>query len=146
MAEPLAPVALRKLARGTTGFHPDAEAKQPRQVEYFICSLALLELETDERERYSGFRVRIQAENCLHWVPEVAEFHEDLLRISVRVKPSQNYRQGLDSLRRKGVVLKAVRLEEGLDQAMVLEPADDNLDRITAKQLQVCLLYTSRCV
>ena len=36
VAEPLASVALRQLARGTTGFHPDAEAKRPRQVEDFV--------------------------------------------------------------------------------------------------------------
>ena len=86
VAEPLAPMALRELVLGTTGFHPDAEAKQPRELEYFVSCLALLELETNERERYSVFRVGEQAENWLHRVTEVSEFQEDLLGIRVRVK------------------------------------------------------------
>ena len=42
------------------------------------------------------------------------------------------------------MVLQAVRLQKGLDQAMVLELADDNPDRITAKQLQVKLVGVKR--
>ena len=35
------------------------------------------------------------------------------------------------------MVLQGISLQEGLDQAMVLEPFNDSLDRIIAKQLQV---------
>ena len=97
--------------------------------------MCIRDRETNERERYSGFRVSVQAENCLHRVPEVSEFQEDLLRISVRVKPSQNYRQGLVATGREGMVLQVLNLQDGLDQAVGLEPTDDN--RVTAKQLKV---------
>ena len=33
--------------------------------------------------------------------------------------------------------MQVISLQKGLDQAVVLDPTDDNLDRVTAKQLKI---------
>ena len=113
MAETLALVTMRQIARGTTHFHRRGNEKAASGGKFYCC-LALLEVKTDYLKVNPGNGVRVQAENYLHWKSQVAE----LQGIGMGVKPVDNNRQGLYT-RIKGVALQVVSLQEANDLSLI---------------------------